>query len=229
MIIAAATAVIASGCLSPLQTMREKRLREEMAKKMEAIKAKEAAKKSRYEKLLDEAKKNVGGADFTALRLAVTKEPGYDPYAKSDDSVKEMYDFLDFKNTKALLAKSKEELDKDYLDVETHFVTSSAHEIDGDGKRAGFHLDFARKLLDSIQSSGDGKSAATAYKVISINEEYALIKYLGLKPVDQATVEENEVMYDVINVIDPISGEQNKLYFNIDIPYDWLSNKFDGK
>lgn len=225
-VIAVTLTLIASGCRTPMQAAREKRLKETMTKKMEAIKAEAAAKKSRFEKLLDKANRDIGTVDFTAMRMAAINEPGYDPYSKNDASIKAMYDFLDFKNTKALLAKSKEALGKDYLDIETHFVTSSAYEIEGKGEEAGFHLDFARKLLESIQASGDGQSAASAYKVISVNEEYALIKYLGLKPIDQVTAEENGVMYDIISVIDPISGEQDKLYFDIEIPYKWLSKKF---
>jgi hypothetical protein len=67
----------------------------------------------------------------------------------------------------------------------------------------------------------DGKSKEKAFEVISINEEYGLIRSLGLRPIKQALQEDKGHFYDEITVIDPQTNQQSQLYFNIDKPFRW--------
>jgi hypothetical protein len=76
-------------------------------------------------------------------------------------------------------------------------------------------------LLNSIKGSVDGKSKEKAFEVISINEEYGLIRSLGLKPINQALLNDEGHAYDVITVIDPQTNKESQLYFNIDRPFKW--------
>lgn len=92
-------------------------------------------------------------------------------------------------------------------------------------ERAGFHKFMAEGLLKSIKASVDGKSPEKAFEVISINEEYGLIRSLGLRPIGQALMEDKGRRYDAITVVDPKTNEESKIYFNIDKPFNWQSRK----
>ncbi len=76
----------------------------------------------------------------------------------------------------------------------------------------------ANSILQSILSSGDGKSLDTAYEVINIIEEYAVLEYLELQKEDQDLVAQNDRFYDVITANDK-NGETISLYFDITIFY----------
>lgn len=81
----------------------------------------------------------------------------------------------------------------------------------GDAKRMDMHLRWYRGLIESVLKTGDGKTPETAWKTISIGEEYAVLRYLGLAPTRQALVKGN---IDMLSAR-PASGGQNvDLYFD---------------
>lgn len=84
---------------------------------------------------------------------------------------------------------------------------------------------MADGLLNSIKSSVDGKSPQTAFEVISVNEEYGLIRSLNLRPIGQALAMDNGHFYDAMKVVDPQTNQESTLYFNIDKPFKWESRK----
>ncbi len=72
------------------------------------------------------------------------------------------------------------------------------------------------KLLDSIQNGGDGKTAQTAFVVMSVDEEYTLLRFLGYQMQSQGLEKTEGHTFDVLTVINPKNQETRKLYFNID-------------
>jgi hypothetical protein len=80
-------------------------------------------------------------------------------------------------------------------------------------------------LFDSIQLSGDGSSFESAYQVISIAEEYAVLAIFGLEPTLQTLVEHEGSFYDVITIAKNDDGVKGPIYFNVDIPTKWLHEK----
>jgi hypothetical protein len=81
-------------------------------------------------------------------------------------------------------------------------------------------------LMDSILSSGDGRDFATAFRVISVDEEYAVLRIMRIERVTQSLVERDDSQFDILSVKDPDSGKEFQLYFNIDLPMKWLHAKF---
>jgi len=63
---------------------------------------------------------------------------------------------------------------------------------------------------------------ATAFVVISTDEEYALFNYLGLRPTDQALIKDKGHSYDKMTALDPKTNQSVVYYFNIDKPFNWL-------
>jgi hypothetical protein len=80
-------------------------------------------------------------------------------------------------------------------------------------------------LVDSILSSGDGKTPETAYHVISVDEEYAVLNTLGFKVVKQSLMESKGHSYDKMEVLHMKSKEPGMIYFNVDMPLGKLKGK----
>lgn len=73
----------------------------------------------------------------------------------------------------------------------------------------------AAAVLQSILNSGDGTSPETAYVVINIPEENAVLDHFGLRKDKQALVERNGKYYDVVTAKEK-DGKTHTLYFDID-------------
>ena len=78
------------------------------------------------------------------------------------------------------------------------------------------HRQLANGLVKSILDSGDGKSAETAYKVISIGEEHTTLFYLGLRKVRQALRQNATGTFDVITTVDR-DDKEIQVFFDIGI------------
>jgi hypothetical protein len=78
------------------------------------------------------------------------------------------------------------------------------------------HRTLCEGLLKSILSSGDGKTAKTAYKVITIPEEYMVLWYLGLQFEVVALEHDGTKSFDVITAKNRAGGKE-KLYFDVTI------------
>lgn len=76
----------------------------------------------------------------------------------------------------------------------------------------------ANKILSTILESGDGKSPASAYKVINLIEEDAVLEHYNLTKVSQTLVEVNSTPYDELVVKDK-NGKENKVFFDISLFY----------
>ena len=62
---------------------------------------------------------------------------------------------------------------------------------------------------------GDGKSPESAYKAKSIEEEYAIVKSLGLTPKSQALIVKKGKSYDLLVTVDPATGAERDVWFDI--------------
>ena len=128
------------------------------------------------------------------------------------------------KNYEEALKIAESVLAKNFVEINAHMTAQIAYQETGNTERAQFHKFMADGLLKSIKSNVDGKSVDSAYEVISINEEYGLIRSLGLRPIRQALVENKGHSFDAITVVDQ-TGKESVIYFNIDKPFKWSDRK----
>ena len=180
--------------------------------------------KSKYDVLLEKAKQKDPSLNFKELRFAFYESPNYSPYAPMM-TYRPLNAALNQKNYEEVLKIADSVFAKNFVEVNAHMAAQIAYQETGNAERAQFHKFMADGLLNSIKSSGDGKSAATAFEVISINEEYGLIRALGLRPIKQALLSDKGHSYDAITVIEPQTNQESILYFNIDKPFNWDSKK----
>ena len=185
----------------------------------------EPARPPSYESLLERVKKQDTTVDFKELRFAYTDTKLYDPYSGSLDVRDEMFKALNAREYEKALAGSEKLLASNYLDINAHFVAYAAHRNLNHAEKADYHKFVFQNLLKSISSSGDGKSLETAFHVISVDEEYALLNFLGLRAAGQQKVEEKGHNYDKLTVKDPKTEKVSFYYFNVDKPFNWLVNR----
>jgi hypothetical protein len=77
------------------------------------------------------------------------------------------------------------------------------------------------KHVQQLLQQTDGATAERAFKVNGVREEYEIVRALGLKPGMQSLLSDHGRMYDLLTVTDPKTGQQRKLWFDI--------NSFFGK
>lgn len=136
-----------------------------------------------------------------------------------------LYGALDQKNYAQAIKIAQSVLENNFVEVNAHMVAQAAYQAVGDAERAQFHKYVAEGLLKSIKSVGDGKSVDTAFHVISINEEYGLLRSMGLRPFKQSLVEHEGHIFDALTVVDPQTNQQSVVYFNVDKPFKWAGGK----
>lgn len=84
----------------------------------------------------------------------------------------------------------------------------------GDGKKAEFFERLMHKARHGLFLSGDGKTAKTAYFVMSIPEEYRVMRELGYTVSMQSLMHIDGQAYDVLSGMDD-KGKAVEVYFNI--------------
>jgi len=179
----------------------------------------EEKKPSEYSTLLARVKSGDLSIDFKQLRFSYMESPERHQAKDTDEQKKAMFEALKKKDYAKAVHNADVVLEQEFIDLDAHRVEQIACEGLQDEQKARFHEAVARGLLKSILDSGDGKSAATAYVVISVHEEYIVLQVLGLRPSGQSVVHLDGHSYDVLETKKQDSGAGVKLYFNVDIPF----------
>lgn len=180
-----------------------------------------------FEDLLAAAQKNPTEADFHSLRMAYARSSHYQPYAHDLENVDALRHALHLNDLEGALGAIQNLLANRYLDIEAHMASDYVYTMQGDSERSVYHRAFARGLIDAILASGSGQDFDSAFIVIDVPEEYAVLRVIGLKTLGQELVIYGDHQYDVFTVQHPETGARHKLYFNIDLPKTWLRAHLD--
>lgn len=165
----------------------------------------------------DMVKKVQGGdlsIDFTDLRMKYAAGSKYEP-EEGSDQIKEMYRKLNAKDFKGALDEANAVLAKQYVNIEAHVVASFASAGLQDEAARKLHHDIAVGLARSILDSGSGTSTDTAYKVISVQEEYAIMRLMGWMPGKQSYLNQGSRTYDKMEMIDQKDNSTVTRYFDV--------------
>lgn len=168
-----------------------------------------------FDALLAKVKQSDASVDFALLRRLYSQTESYSPFG--DNSKAEMFAALNNSDFDKARSLAEEALEKNYLNVDAHFVEAFACDKLKDAQCSTHHKYVARGIIDSILKSGDGKSPETALFVISIAEEYVVARVLGFRVVSQTQEHITGHSYDVLTVVDVKTKAESKLYFNIDV------------
>lgn len=161
--------------------------------------------------------------DFTAFRLAYAETSDYDPYNFDKVALKEsMYAAFSEHDYESALELADQILEQNYLLPDAHIIALQSYEELGRVQEADYHRYVIHGLAASILDSGDGKSPETAYIIVIIEEEYLILDVLGIKDASQGFFEDAGHAYDVFEGKDESANTPVAIYFNVDIPYQYL-------
>ena len=176
------------------------------------------------------AERDARAKKATEDRLAYAASADYNPYdTKNRDSAKSAVELLEKQKFPQAIAEVQVGLRAVHYDIDLLVILASAYRAAGDLPNADQTRLEWMSLVDSVLSSGDGRDFATAYRVINVAEEYAVLRVLGLRVTHQSLVEHGGSEFDLMQVKRPDSPDEITLYFNIDLPKKWLNKQFAKK
>lgn len=167
-----------------------------------------------YDSLLEKARRGDPGLDFTALRMASAARLA-DSRAADPELRKKMFEALHKDQWAAVIETGNQVLAQNYLDVDAHMFVAFAYEKTHEAEKAALHRTMGNGLMKSILASGDGRSFKTAFVVISVEEEYSVLKHYRLHSDKQDLVTGEGHSYDVLTAEND-EHEKATVYFNID-------------
>ena len=177
------------------------------------------AEKRKYETLLERVKKGDRTVDFTELRLAFFESSYYNPYAPML-TYRPLWGALAQNNYAEAIKIAESVFEKNFIEVNANMVAHIAYRETGDTERAAFHRFMADGMLASIKSTKDGKTPETAFEVISVSEEYGLMRSMELRPIRQSLIQDKGHFLDALVVLDR-TNQESTVFFNVDKPFTW--------
>ena len=169
-----------------------------------------------YAALVTAAKEGDPGTDYTAMRQAYALIGEYDPYGEKTNAL--MRD-----GQAAYLAKDcKTALAKFQTAIALAFILSDAHALAADcleqaGDKTGEKREeaIAQGLFDSIITSGDGEKPETAFHIVTMHEEEAMMAVAGVNGTARELLATDSGPVDKISTTDAKTGEIGAIYFNL--------------
>jgi hypothetical protein len=155
-------------------------------------------------------------AQFTNLRMEYAKSDNYSPNWENNEKREKIFKLLQNEKIDEALETSYEWLKQYPFDAEIHLLCSFILRDRSQFKESINHEFAARGLIASIASSGDGTSLESPFKVISVGEEYVLLRSLGAKVKKQSVLSSpSGIMCDMMEC--EIKGKKVVFYFDVSI------------
>jgi hypothetical protein len=170
--------------------------------------------KTKYEALVQRVRAGDQTVDLNELRLTAG-EAGIESDVDARDRLMTAARNHDFKK---MAEAADAVLKSNYADLDGHFFAKVAAKELGKPELEEFHRWVELGLLKSLRGSGDGQSPETAMKVISVDEEYFILRMVGQLPGEQALSTCTGAPCDIMTTTDPQSKQEHRWYFNVEIP-----------
>ncbi len=173
-------------------------------------------KKAVYDELLSKLTAGETKIDYRALRIAYPGSKDASPYGSSHEARRAMNAAVIEKRCADAIRMADDILKTTYLSPDAHVAESMCYAAQGDMQKAEFHKAVYLGLINSILAGGDGARPETAYVVVTVEEEYAVMKALGFTVWAQATGRQGEHVFDVLSATNEKTKQTTKFYFNLD-------------
>lgn len=115
-----------------------------------------------------------------------------------------------------------------WLELEAHFAAAVCADELGQARKAAQHRALLALLLSQITQSGDGKSAATAYLVLSSAQARSYVQLNGFDVIEQALLHENKRFYDRLRIKSIETGRELEVYFDVTWQMQWVAKRQDA-
>jgi hypothetical protein len=161
--------------------------------------------------------------DFIALRTEFGQRDDSYRRCEQDRPMQLLVDHFEAEQWQAVLDVSLPWLAQCPVDIDARVISAIANQQLGRREDADLHKRWYNGLVDSVLASGDGKTAETAFVVISVGEEYALLRAMGLESKGQTLLDGG---IDALTV-EGESGSET-IYFNPSSHWVRLERMFGG-
>jgi hypothetical protein len=148
---------------------------------------------------------------FTELRHAFAASPAFSGSWVADPERQLAMKALEEKRSQDFLLLSAAWLQKLPVDARVHLARAAVLAEAGDFVAAAHHRFAFYGLLESILASGDGRSMNTAFRVISVDEEYTVLSFMG----ETVSKQRLDGGVDVLEL--NRKGAPNTMYFDVNI------------
>jgi hypothetical protein len=168
-----------------------------------------------YARLVMRAKAGDRTVNFNRMRWLFTKTPDFAPKGREIQHGRFAMRMARAGGCAEALPIALRILETYYVSVQAHFVASICYEQNGSVGKSVFHKQTYFRLVRSITNERDGRTPATAYRVINIPEVFAVASVLRLQR-DQARFlfgSDNTRLF----VIPDKNGRT--IYFDVTLPY----------
>jgi hypothetical protein len=170
-----------------------------------------------YAKLVERAESGEA-VDFDELRLAYLDSPEFAQGRAAHDRVldlrKAMFEAMKADDAATARARADETLKLVYVDLHAQKARHQACAILKDQTCAERGKRVATGLLKSVVSSGNGRSCGTAWKVVTVDEEYFVLDILEMDLSQQSLVDRDGHTCDQMDVKDG-AGRPRTYYFDV--------------
>jgi hypothetical protein len=170
---------------------------------------------SLYHQLVQRVKSGDTNVDFVRLRDSWAEWLCNEKVATKAPNRQAMIEAFEKKDYAKAVELAEVVLDYEFVQRGIHLAAEEAYRELGDQSKADFHKTVADKLLRALLASGTGKTAGTAYRVLTVREEYFIMNELGYEVHAQALLSENNKAYDVLSGKDSKTGKEISVYFDI--------------
>ncbi len=154
--------------------------------------------------------------DFRELRLAWLYGPAMKPIPREDEVPalkKEMFEAMqEGGDPRVVLARAREILDIHYVDLDAQKARRQACELINEEPCQQYRT-VSLGMLRSVVEGRDGTSCPTAWRVISIDEEYFVLRMLDARFERQSLVTDEGGICDALDA--EYEGEAKTFYFDV--------------
>ena len=152
---------------------------------------------------------NPFSVDFDRLRAEYGGRSDLVEVCERGRPLHHLADLVIQKDWNTILVTSEPWLQRCPVDIDAHLIRAVALKELKRFAESEQHLNWFRGLVDSVLTSGDGRTPQTAFAVISVAEEYSILRALRVKPKRHMTL--NSGVDELVVEIDGVAGI---LYFN---------------
>ncbi|MCG8481134.1 MAG: DUF4919 domain-containing protein [Spirochaetales bacterium] len=163
--------------------------------------------------------------DFLELRNSYTGTAYYNPYGGNDPR-ETLSEARSEGGWEAVAERIEELLVAELPSLDLHLYGSIAYRELDDESVSRWHREVYLGLVRSIINGRDGTSPETSYHVITVREQYAVLRALGYRSMRRGRVQESGSEYDVHTIESDDDDAPERVYFNIDRPMAWLDKNF---
>lgn len=151
--------------------------------------------------------------DVAALREDYAAKPGFKALPWMDRAI--IIQAVNAGKAEEVVKRTTDWLGTNPLEWEAYLARSWGERTLGNVSAADQDRRIGTALFQALDGSGDGMTPATAWHVISVTEEYALLAMKALQPGSQELINRDGHVFDRLDVTDT-SGVASKRWFNID-------------